>query len=361
MDKGERIIVSAPGRICLFGEHQDYLGLPVIPMAINLRIQIEATKRSDNIFSIELPDIMASEEIVYTQSQFVYSKKRDYFKSIFNVLMKRGYNWEHGWNCVIRGNIPINSGTSSSSALNNVWCKFLVEASQEGNKNISNQEIGMISYEAEVLEFNEAGGMMDQLSTAIGSINFMDFTQPITISRLSAQPGAFVLGDTQEPKDTEKILSETKAPAIKAMTTIQTLNSSVYFRNISINELYNYRDLLSEHELQVMKGVIYNREITSKALKLLQAQSINHTELGNLLNQHQLYLRENLGISTPKIDNMIQASLQSGALGAKINGSGGGGCMFAYAPENPEEVAKSIVKAGGEAYIIRIDEGLLTL
>ena len=35
--------VKAPGRICLFGEHSDYLGLGVIPAAINLHIAVEAT------------------------------------------------------------------------------------------------------------------------------------------------------------------------------------------------------------------------------------------------------------------------------------------------------------------------------
>ena len=39
--------VSSPGRICLFGEHQDYLGLPVIAMAMNLRLQIRGRKRND--------------------------------------------------------------------------------------------------------------------------------------------------------------------------------------------------------------------------------------------------------------------------------------------------------------------------
>jgi galactokinase len=80
-------------------------------------------------------------------------------------------------------------------------------------------------------------------------------------------------------------------------------------------------------------------------------------KLGDLLNQHQQNLREHKRISTPKIDRMIQASLDSGALGAKINGSGGGGCMFAYAPENPEKVVEAIEKEGGKAYIIRVDQG----
>jgi galactokinase len=54
---------------------------------------------------------------------------------------------------------------------------------------------------------------------------------------------------------------------------------------------------------------------------------------------------------------MIDAALGAGALGAKINGSGGGGCMFAYAPTNPDAVVKAIEEAGGKAYVIRVDVG----
>ena len=43
--------------------------------------------------------------------------------------------------------------------------------------------------------------------------------------------------------------------------------------------------------------------------------------------------------------------------GGKINGSGGGGCMFAYAPNNPKTVANAIENAGGKAYIVQSDIG----
>jgi galactokinase len=68
-------------------------------------------------------------------------------------------------------------------------------------------------------------------------------------------------------------------------------------------------------------------------------------------------LRDVLDISTPKIDRMIDAAFKAGAYGGKINGSGGGGCMFAYAPEGPELVAEAIARAGGTAYVITADAG----
>jgi galactokinase len=76
-----------------------------------------------------------------------------------------------------------------------------------------------------------------------------------------------------------------------------------------------------------------------------------------LLNDCQTVLRENLKISTPKIDRMLDAAMRAGAYGGKINGSGGGGCMFVYAPENAERVARAIEAAGGKAYIVEVDGG----
>ena len=68
-------------------------------------------------------------------------------------------------------------------------------------------------------------------------------------------------------------------------------------------------------------------------------------------------LKSALEISTPKIELMLDAATNVGALGGKINGSGGGGCMFAYAPDNPEKVADAIRNVGGKAYIVKADNG----
>ncbi|MHA2303177.1 MAG: galactokinase family protein, partial [Candidatus Thorarchaeota archaeon] len=53
----ERFSVRAPGRICLFGEHSDYLGLDVIPAAIDLNIQIQCSRRNDMKVSVNYLDL----------------------------------------------------------------------------------------------------------------------------------------------------------------------------------------------------------------------------------------------------------------------------------------------------------------
>ncbi|MCD6352054.1 MAG: GHMP kinase, partial [Armatimonadetes bacterium] len=73
---------------------------------------------------------------------------------------------------------------------------------------------------------------------------------------------------------------------------------------------------------------------------------------------HQRQLRDGVGVSHPKLDELIEAAVEAGALGGKLNGSGMGGCMFAYAPGREREVKAAIEEAGGRAYIVSCTGGV---
>ncbi|HKI44277.1 MAG TPA: galactokinase family protein [Balneolales bacterium] len=354
-NKTHKLRVSTPGRICLFGEHQDYLNLPVIACAISLRISIEGNKRYDTHVAIDLPDIH-NKETFSLNNPLVYHKERDYFKSSVNVLSRRGFIFSKGIDCVVKGNIPINSGTSSSSALIVSWINFLSQMSDQ-QKVLNPEKIAEYAYEAEVLEFAEPGGMMDQYTTAVGGIIKIDFHPNIKIERLDAKPGNFVLGDSQEPKDTQSILSRVKEQVQKVVIELKNKYPEFSLHTVREKDLKKYSDSLNDEQFVLLTGTIRNREITRKAQKLLTTHPLDHQEVGKLLNEHQAVLRDILKISTPKIDRMIDASLNAGAYGAKINGSGGGGCMFAYAPENTDTIKEAIEKVGGKTYIIQVDKG----
>jgi galactokinase len=348
------MIVSTPGRICLFGEHQDYLGLPVIAAAISKRIQIKGQFRADKLIHFALPDIGKDEsfELSYPLS---YTKERDYFKSVCNVLERKGHQIDRGLEIEIRGNIPINSGTSSSSALLVSWVKFLCEMYQLP---YNQKQIGEITYEAEVLEFTEPGGMMDQYSTAVGNVIYLESLPQISIQTYKNNLGTFVLGDSLEPKDTLGILSRVKFGTLAGIKKIQEMDPSFNLATCTLAECEAYQSKLTDDEWILLKANLSDRDILLDAKRMFEgAEEWNDLRLGELLNLHQQNLRDDKRISTPKIDRMIEASLKAGALGAKINGSGGGGCMFAYAPQNPEKVVEAIEAEGGKAYIIRVDEG----
>ena len=349
------IKVSTPGRICLFGEHQDYLGLPVIAAAISRRVNIAGESLSDSKAIIHLPDIRRKLAFdIYPEMPYAY--KRDYFRSALNILQREGYTFKNGIECTVHSTIPINSGTSSSSALLANWIHFLSRIA-DIPKMLSPEEIAEIAYRAEVVEFKEAGGMMDHYSTACGNVIYLQSVPKIRVEQLKPKLGTFVLGDSQEPKDTVGLIKRVKGGVLRAIEKIKNEFPAFSLFTANLNNLIDFQDLLTFEEKELISGNIDNHRILIEALSLLKSENFDDNKLGELLNEHQFHLRENLKISTPKIDRMIEAGLDAGALGGKINGSGGGGCMFVYASENPEKVAKAIESQGGKAYIIKVDEG----
>lgn len=237
------------------------------------------------------------------------------------------------------------------------WISFLALASDQA-ADLAPHKAARLAFEAEVLEFNEAGGMMDQFSTALGGVIALKFEPELRIERLQAPPGSFVLGDSREPKDTQRILARVKNGVLAVMNTLKVGETFPPLLDATPQDVTRVRHRLSEDEHALLLATVCNHAITQEALDLLRNEQLDEQRFGTLLNRHHRLLREGLKISTPKIDAMIDAALSAGALGGKINGSGGGGCMFAYAPRNTGDVAEAIERAGGKAYIVSIDDGM---
>ena len=343
--------VSTPGRICLFGEHQDYLGLPVIAMAISLRAKIIGEKRTDQKVIIHMPDIERTER--FDLNDMEYRKERDYFKSGIRVCKKEGLSFSSGFECEISSDIPIKAGTSSSSAIVVSWINFLNQMADDPMK-LTNEKIGELSFKAEVTEFSGPGGMMDQYTTAIGNIVYLEPEPIISVEKFNAPLGDFVLGDSREPKDTFGILSRCKNTRLEILKKIKPLNIGFSLQSCDFNLDLS---VLAEDEKTLFNSTLENRNLLREAKLELNKKELDHERIGFLLNQHHSILRDHLNISTPKIERMIDSANEAGAVGCKINGSGGGGCMFAYAPENASSVADAIESVGGKAFLINADVG----
>jgi len=353
--------ISTPGRICFFGEHQDYLGLPVIAAAISRRISIDGSYRNDDQIVLNLPDLNQKIEFSLKET-FPYIIQRDYFRSTINVLKRKGLNFSKGFDCVIHGNIPINSGTSSSSALIVSWAHFLDKMS-DNPANFSLKELGEIANAAEVLEFGEPGGMMDHYSTAIGNVIYLESQPQIYVETLTPKLGTFVLGDSLEPKDTLGILARCRYGMEDVIKKVTQYDPYFSIFKVQLTQVADYKKILSQDEFSLLQANVDDRDILLKGKELL-SQTVEDSDtaefdknLGELLYKHYKNLRDHKRTSTPKIELMMDAALTAGALGGKINGSGGGGCMFVYAPTRAEEVAEAIEKAGGKSYIINVDSG----
>ena len=343
--------ISTPGRICLFGEHQDYLGLPVISMAISLRVTLYGEKRQDRKIVIHKPDLGETE--IFSLDNLEYTHNRDYFKSGITICQRRGLSFSNGFECVIRSKIPIQAGTSSSSAIIVSWINFLAQSADVPPK-WSKEIIGKLAYLAESVEFQESGGVMDQYTTSSGGLLFIKSEPNVSLKKIDSKLGHFVLGDSCESKNTLDILKRCKDLRLKIFKKILSFDPNF---NLHTTQFQNPISYLDAYEYRLFSATLKNRDLLEKGLIELRKEKIDHKYLGKLLNQEHYILRDVLNVSTKKIELMLSASLAAGAYGGKINGSGGGGCMFAYSPKNSEAVVRAIESVGGKAYIICKDEG----
>ncbi len=354
-----KIKSSAPGRICLFGEHQDYLGFPVIAAAIDLRISITGEVSEGDRIRVDLPDI--NKTLEFTSQNITYSDKKDYLKSAVNVLKKKNLFTPKTIDAVLNGTIPIQAGTSSSAALSTAWIGFLLAASkslQIAYTPADRSAIAELAYLAEVEEFNESGGRMDQYTSALGGIVYLDFYKTMTVDVLPAVVKEFVLGDSREPKDTQETLKRVRTAqeeAFRHLARHLTFKDNFY---VTYEEAAPFLGKIHTESRPYLEAALINHRITDQARDELLRGCPEPRRIADLMNRHQHLLRDNLKVSTPKIDAMIDKALEAGALSAKINGSGEGGCMFAFCPGKQPEVAESIRRAGGIPYIIDIGTGL---
>ena len=344
--------IKSPGRICLFGEHQDYLDLPVISMGISLHSIIRGGLREDRKVIIHKMDL--DEVETFSLDDLLYEKGKNYYKSGIKICIKEGIEFTKGFQVEVQSNIPIQSGCGGSSSIMVAWIYFLTQIVENPLK-WSLSKISRLAYAAEVIEFDEPGGMMDHYSSAFGGLIYLENKPTISIKKLNCPLGTFILGDSKESKDTLNILSHCKNLRLKIIHLLEKKIDSFDLSNCHLDEIKSY---LTNEEHYVMDATLRNRDCLQEALKMFNSGEVDHGKFGKLLLREHEILRDVLEVSTPKIEDMLMASLDAGALGGKINGSGGGGSMFVYVTKNADNVIEAIEKVGGKAYVINQSLGV---
>lgn len=354
----ERVLtVSAPGRICLFGEHQDYLGLPVIAAAITRRIRAEAhLSPNGQRFQIDMPDVGEWMELDPSQEQ-QYTHARDYLRAGINVLRREGARFPRGAEIRITSNIPMRAGVSSSSAMVIMWLRLLCELA-DPPLSPDVDTLARWGYQTEVLEFHEPGGMMDHFCASLGGVLYIDTVPPYRALRLPVQLSGLVLADSLQPKATVEVLASRRRDVTEGLALLKEHLPHFDLHTTPLEEADEALKRLPERPARRVRANLVNRDLTRRALQLLQSDKWSPQALGDLLLAHHAQLRDGLEVSTPKIEKMLEAALRAGALGGKVNGSGGGGCLFAYAPGREEEVVEALKSAGGNAWRVRVDTGV---
>lgn len=353
-----KITSLAPGRTCLFGDHQDYLGLPVIACAINRDIKLTAEENKSNTFVLNMVDINEI-RVIDIHATFEKLEPRDYFASSLRVLRRHGCIPTVGYNITITGDIPINSGTSSSSALLMGWIQFLITAFGV-NDEVTPEFIAKIGYASEVLEHGEPGGMMDHFSIGAGNIVYINTKDPFSYKIIGTELKGLITGVSGVPKETIGLIGELKGNALMAIDIVKQNFPGFDLNTSEITDIDRYRNCLSDRLIPFFEAALKNYHYTKEALKEFEKPVLDLKKIGQLMNQHHEVLRDLLKITVPRIDDMINAALRAGAYGAKIVGSGGGGSIVVIAdPANENVVIDAILKAGAlEAYSVTVDPGV---
>jgi len=365
------IRIKSPGRICLFGEHQDYLDYPIISMAISKYIYLEAERISAKRFEISLPNLNQFMEIPLNNEELNYTSKRDYLISGYNQFIRKNFRFNKGYKIKITGDIPINAGVASSSALVICWLYFLNFITK---RKMEPFQMAVEGYNTEVKEFQEGGGMMDHFTSVFGNLIFLKPKESKPqLKTYDLTLDGFVLGNSMEKKATVDDLIRTKFSSLKAFEILSSIFPKFNRFYTKLEDIEPYLSSIKEEYKKKIIGNIINRDITNKAKNLIEKHIISvkqgispsvdlefYQMLGTLLNQHQEQLRDNIGVSTSKINKIIEECIETGAYGSKINGSGFGGTMFALFPNSEQILKKAIQKAGGKAYNIKTSYGVET-
>lgn len=341
------ISIKVPARICFFGDHQDYLDLPVIAGTIDRFITFNAVEKSGDSLQINLPDIDVSYVIPLSEPGIVI-EKNDYFRSAMAVLKKNGIEVQKGFEVTVSGNIPVNAGLSSSSALVVGWIRFLLAAAEVSYK-ITDVQIGKWAYESEVLFFNQPGGLMDQYTIALGGLIYID-TQSGQCTPLNTDLGTLIVAESGLAKQTLTVLKNASVYAQKAIKAVVEQYPKFDIHLATVADYLKYRDSIPEKYQPYWYAAIHNYDLTRKAKAMLLERKTNPILLGQWMQEHQYILQHHIQNTPPEMIKMIDAAIAAGALGAKIIGSGGGGCIVAMATEKTKTaIIEAMLTAGAAA------------
>jgi galactokinase len=332
---------KASGRLCLLGEHADYLGLEVISFPLDQRLKIHGRPITGSAWRVELADLGTVRDFE-PRLPVARTGRYDYVAAGLERALARGLSLRTAYEVTVRSEIPIGKGVSSSSAFCVAWTDFLHRAA-EPPRALGPVELADEAYALEVLEFRQSGGMQDHYTIAFGRLVHLDCRSPIRVTRLAARMAGFVLADSGAAKDTQGVLSRVRSSVERSLARLGWPREAL--RTLTPDQARSARSCLDSDDAEILLATVLNRDQAREGARLLAGpltEPDGQAQLGRLMNLHHEQLRDRLRTSTAAIDRGLEISRNSGALGGKVLGSGAGGCFLAYAPGCEEAVVQAL-------------------
>ncbi len=338
------IIVRAPGRVNLIGEHTDYNDGFVLPMAIDHAVWLALRPRDDRtvrLFSLDLEADSAFELDSLTKG----SDWIEYPKSIAYELMKAGYELR-GFDAVMTGDVPRGAGLSSSAAVELAVARaFAAVSGIEWDA----PKMAKLSQKAENEWVGVNCGIMDQMASAAckeGHALFLD-CRSLEIQHAPLPQGvSIVILDTSTRRGlVGSAYNERRNQCEEAARWFDVKA----LRDVSVEEFERKTKEekgLSEFSLKRARHIVTENTRVLEAVKVMKDGNVKR--LGELFNASHDSLRDDFEVTNDALNIMVNcAREQASCYGARMTGAGFGGCAVALVKE---ENASEFVNAVSEAY-----------
>lgn len=336
------LVVRAPGRVNLIGEHTDYNDGFVLPMAIDRAIWIALRARDDRRVVAHTLDLDDTTEFALEALKHTDGGWSEYLKGVAWSIQQEGYAIG-GWEGVLSGDMPRGAGLSSSAALELATARaFAVVSGLPWDP----PSMARICQRAENEWVGMRCGIMDQMISATGEAGHALLIDCRTLKtrRVPLPPEAVVAvldtGSRRGLVDSAYNERRTQCEAAAGFFGVPAV------RDVSLPELEAHADELKNQ----LGEVIYRRArhvVTENARTLDAAAAMERgdlVKLGSLLDASHVSLQDDFEVSGRELDAMVSCARRTdGCYGARMTGAGFGGCAVAL-----------VRAAGAECFSARI-------
>ncbi len=335
------IIVRAPGRVNLIGEHTDYNDGFVFPCAIERDILIAAGRRTDRqIRAYALNFHQSTTFPLDNPPHIAQGRERwsNYLRAMASVLGADSVPLV-GMNCVTWGNVPLGAGLSSSAAML-VAAGLMLSAGTDTE--IAPVRRAVLAQKAEREFVGVNVGIMDMYISALGKKDhalFID-TRSLTYEAvpLPASGVALVIADTNKKRGlVDSEYNTRRAECEQAVSLLQAHFPEITaLRDVTLEQFERNAAILPDTVRRRARHVISENERVLESVTALTSGNIN--EFGQLMNASHESLRTDYEVSCTELDAMVLAARSiEGVFGSRMTGAGFGGCTVSLVAEDAVE------------------------
>jgi galactokinase len=318
------LVVRAPGRVNLIGEHTDYNGGFVLPVAIDRWVSIALEPDPAGTVSLTSFDFDETARFTVAEPGPRGSGWTEYVKGMAWALAEAGHALA-GWRGVVSGDVPRGAGLSSSAAFEMAVARAFSAVSGFAWDPVA---MALVAQRAENQWVGVSCGIMDPLISGCGRAGHALLLDCRSLERIALPlPAgcAVVVLDTA----TRRSLSESGFNERRRQCEAAAAACGVgVLRELEPEHLPARLAGLSDVARRRVRHVVSENARTLAAARALGRGDVD--AFGRLMNESHASLRDDFEVSTAALDAMAAAARQTpGCLGARMTGGGFGGCVVA--------------------------------